>query len=599
MPQRRLRRYYVPIHEVGYQDTDLIGQLDSWVEVLRIIPADFIRKTHEYSRDISKNISVEKNLVRIHSTGPDPYFSIRKKLPGKGIRCFLLLKLEVPHDTVLQIFFRTTRHNGFCEDDSIRRKVPGGLNTLCVIIAAEDFNGQIRIDPGEVSGSYIFHEILVKSERIGWAGWNLSPSGSFSQKLGTAIRTMLTKALPALKMINREAQPDKRIRIMFYTHNFNHEGAPHVLYSIARALKSRDRYNLMMLSPYDGPGRAELEKNGIRTLTFAVPKELPDNYLNDNTNGIRFADNMVTETLIANKPDILFVNVLHSFFVVNIADRLNIPCVWMIHESFDFRHYREQLNPYYGTRLDEAFRQACYAVFCSSISMKLYENCNVSGNFRMIHNALPPDFRKSQPDERQRQAIRAGFNLTDRDLLFINVGTIAEHKNQALIIRAAALLKNMNIKIFLIGASSNVPYLQNVEQMVVSCQVEEIVKIIPVTAEVIPYYLAADVFVFTSTNETYPLVILEAMAFRLPIITTPVIGVNEQVRFDFNALKTSYTDPADLAGCMIRLAENRQLREEMGRNSGIVYESLESFEEMIDSHEQLLLSALKERHATC
>ena len=271
----------------------------------------------------------------------------------------------------------------------------------------------------------------------------------------------------------------------------------------------------------------------------------------------------------------------------------------MIHESFDYTEFRNKREQFYGQRIDEAFQQASYIVFCSSISMKLYNGCSFNGNFRMIHNALAPQYRKIEHSVQLKQSIRAGFNLNEEDLLFINIGTIVEHKNQALIVEAAALLKDRNIKIFLLGAIGEVTYYQRVRKLTEACQVTDVVKIFPETRDVGPYYLAADAFVFTSTNETYPLVILEAMAYGLPIITTPVNGVNEQVRFDFNALKTGNSDPAELAGNIIRLAEDRRLREEMGRNSLIVFESLEPFEEMINEHEQLLLSALKTHHAAC
>ena len=53
---------------------------------------------------------------------------------------------------------------------------------------------------------------------------------------------------------------------------------------------------------------------------------------------------------------------------------------------------------------------------------------------------------------------------------------------------------------------------------------------IPETGDTAVYWPAADVFCCTSRVESYPLVILEAMAAGLPIITTPVFGISEQVR---------------------------------------------------------------------
>ncbi len=69
--------------------------------------------------------------------------------------------------------------------------------------------------------------------------------------------------------------------------------------------------------------------------------------------------------------------------------------------------------------------------------------------------------------------------------------------------------------------------------------------VVPETGETSAYWQAADVFCCTSRVESYPLVILEAMAAGLPIITTPVFGIAEQVRPRVNAL---IYQPGDIPG---------------------------------------------------
>ena len=59
--------------------------------------------------------------------------------------------------------------------------------------------------------------------------------------------------------------------------------------------------------------------------------------------------------------------------------------------------------------------------------------------------------------------------------------------------------------------------------------------VVPETSSVGIYYSAADIFVCSSRLESYPRVILEAMAAGLPIVTTPVFGITEQVKEGVNA----------------------------------------------------------------
>jgi glycosyltransferase involved in cell wall biosynthesis len=55
---------------------------------------------------------------------------------------------------------------------------------------------------------------------------------------------------------------------------------------------------------------------------------------------------------------------------------------------------------------------------------------------------------------------------------------------------------------------------------------------IPETGEIFDFYRLADVFVCTSFEESFPRVLLESAAFRLPIITTNVNGIPEMLASD-------------------------------------------------------------------
>lgn len=118
----------------------------------------------------------------------------------------------------------------------------------------------------------------------------------------------------------------------------------------------------------------------------------------------------------------------------------------------------------------------------------------------------------------------------------------------------------------------------------------------PETHDTESYYIAADIFVFTSTNDTYPLVVLEAMAHGLPIITTPINGVNEQVKFGINAIKADYSDPSALAAKILTLSENENLRLKMGEKSRNIFNKLETFDAMVEAHEMVFREAWQIHH---
>jgi len=69
-----------------------------------------------------------------------------------------------------------------------------------------------------------------------------------------------------------------------------------------------------------------------------------------------------------------------------------------------------------------------------------------------------------------------------------------------------------------------------------------------------------DVFVFSSVNEGLPLVILEAMAAGLPVVTTDVGGIPEVARED-SAWLCRPGDPEALAGAMLHALNCRNLQQ--------------------------------------
>ena len=96
------------------------------------------------------------------------------------------------------------------------------------------------------------------------------------------------------------------------------------------------------------------------------------------------------------------------------------------------------------------------------------------------------------------------------------------------------------------------------------------------------YFRSADVFVFASHNEAFPLVLLEAMQFGLPIIASNVTSIQAIIQDGENGLLASKKNPTHLAECMERLAKDYILRKQVGEQAQkIFYEcyTLPTFEE--------------------
>jgi len=89
----------------------------------------------------------------------------------------------------------------------------------------------------------------------------------------------------------------------------------------------------------------------------------------------------------------------------------------------------------------------------------------------------------------------------------------------------------------------------------------------------------ADFFILPSFNEDLPIGIIEAMSYKLPIISTRTGGIPEQVKNNFNGFLIDCGNKKALAKAIKHLATDSGIRERMGKNSYKLY--LERFERSV------------------
>lgn len=105
----------------------------------------------------------------------------------------------------------------------------------------------------------------------------------------------------------------------------------------------------------------------------------------------------------------------------------------------------------------------------------------------------------------------------------------------------------------------------------------------------IEYFKTSDIFVFPSLNDAFPLVLIEAMQHKLPIISTNEGGIPDMVIDGENGLICE-KNAESLANSLIKLLENAELRHQLGENGYLKYKN----EFTIDSFEKKFVEILHE-----
>jgi glycosyltransferase involved in cell wall biosynthesis len=151
----------------------------------------------------------------------------------------------------------------------------------------------------------------------------------------------------------------------------------------------------------------------------------------------------------------------------------------------------------------------------------------------------------------------------DEHLLVLSVGRLHEQKDHDTLLRAWKLVHAHapDARLALVGDG---PLRRDVLEAIRREGLESSVALLPPRPDIAPAYAAADVFVLSSRWEGLPLVVLEAMAYGLPVVATRVDGVPEAVADGYNGLLVPPGDPRALAGAIVRDLSDRDARIRMG-----------------------------------
>ncbi len=131
-----------------------------------------------------------------------------------------------------------------------------------------------------------------------------------------------------------------------------------------------------------------------------------------------------------------------------------------------------------------------------------------------------------------------------------------------------ALVHVPELHLAVIGATEDSPYLQLADQL----QLNERVHFLKPQHPISEVMRAVDLFVFPSRYEPYGLVVIEAMASGLPVITTATTGAAEIVTPECGVVLSDSEDTNALAEALRTLANDSDLRNRMGKAARTIAE---------------------------
>ncbi|MBD3314421.1 MAG: glycosyltransferase [Chitinivibrionales bacterium] len=210
-----------------------------------------------------------------------------------------------------------------------------------------------------------------------------------------------------------------------------------------------------------------------------------------------------------------------------------------------------------------------------------------SKHMTVIHNGTPRD-RYKPPDPEVVTSLRARFGFSPEDRV---VGCVSRLKNQDQLVRAMPLLEDLRVKLLFVGIEPG-----TFGELARELGVEDRVYYAGLVGnrEALDYYGLFSASVLASTMEGFGLVLVEAMAYDVPVVATKAQGIVDVVRDGENGLLFEDGDVGGLARGLRRILTDTDLRRHLclnGRTSAFEEFTLEK---TLDNYESFFKELTRE-----
>ena len=249
---------------------------------------------------------------------------------------------------------------------------------------------------------------------------------------------------------------------------------------------------------------------------------------------------------------------------IELADALGVPRIETYHTFFE--EYLFHYVPFLPRRWLRGFARRFSRIQGNQVdalivpSRAMRERLAQYGVRRPMH-VLPTGIPLARFAGGDGAAFRARFGIAPGRPTVAYVGRVAFEKNIDFLLRAIALARRSVPELLLVVTGEG-PALKSLKRLARRLRIEDNVLFVGYLdrrSGLVDGYCAADAFVFASRTETQGLVLLEAMALGVPVVSTAVMGTRDILDAGRGAL-VSPDNEEDFASQMVRLLQNGELR---------------------------------------
>ncbi len=253
---------------------------------------------------------------------------------------------------------------------------------------------------------------------------------------------------------------------------------------------------------------------------------------------------------------------------VKLSHLLDIPCIETYHTFFEeyLYHYipflPKSLTRWLAKRFSRHQGNSLDGMVIPSRPMqRVLQAYGIATTMEVIATGIEP--ASFVPGD--RVAFREKYGIGQERPMLLFVGRVAHEKNIDFLIKVVNQVRGQVADVLFVIAGEG-PARAHLEQEVKRLALDQHVRFIGYLdrhTELNNCYRAADIFIFSSRTETQGLVLLEAMAQGVPLVSTAELGTRDVLQ-DGAGVWIAQEELSDFSGNVVKMLGHAQARSELG-----------------------------------
>lgn len=356
------------------------------------------------------------------------------------------------------------------------------------------------------------------------------------------------------------------MRIIHIIPNLRKGGAEKLVIDIVRTLSTKKEVEVRLVI-FDNI--VEYPIDSIQDLIVIIPANVQLSLLNKN----KFQVTALQEYIESFKPDII-----HShLFKAEIVSR---SCTYP--KAKWFSHFHDNMSQFENLHVNTFFEKKLLTNYFEKKYLFKRYHINKGTNFICISkdtyqyalNTIAPYKATLLPNAISLEQYKRTVDIPHDSIRIINVGTFVAKKNQQFFIEIAKALfkKTIDFKIVLLG---NGELYESIKNKISENKLDDYFSLPGAVSNVPDYLQNANIYVHTATIEPFGLVLVEAMAASLPVVTLDGKGNRDLIDEGKNGFMIDEQDAEKFANTIFDLFNNKQLYQSI---SAYAYHFSKSFD---------------------